>query len=201
MVRAMFERALESRSDPERSEKEPLQVPTGLRGLLVEGRRPTLREFLLTDDVAVFTIIRHWADSSRDFVLRYLSRRFLRRRLPKEVGVWRETIPEDTRSLVRSAVRNAFERQTLDDLPAIEGEQLEQALDYLVLGDRSEFEPDLSLEGLLFDFGKDVPRSLNVAENADFELGHAVTGFCMARLYVPDDAIGAVQNALERGAS
>jgi len=198
MIRAMFERAIDIGSGLEAADL----IPFGLRALLREGRRPTLEEFLATDDVAVWTVINHWARSSSDAVLNYLSRQFVRRRLPKQVRSWPGVVPDDARSVVRNAVREALQRQTIPDLPRLEGAHLEEALDYFVLSDRCEFKEDIGLEGLLFDTGEEAPLGLSgLPESPDREIGNGSNDFSIARLYVPEDVLGAVQAALERRAA
>jgi hypothetical protein len=206
VLRAMFERAITIGSGL--SEGMQVAIPWGLKKLLLEGRegkRPTVEEFLATDDVSVLTTINLWARSSDDPLLRCLSQRFLWRRLPKEVQLpkevhwWSGDIPSDIMTTVREAARDALRRRAITDLPALAEDQLEEALDYFVLGDQCEFKEEIELEGLLFNVGEEVPIGLSaLGDRPEHEIGHGARGFRVARLYVPEELKGAVQAALER---
>jgi HD superfamily phosphohydrolase len=206
VIRAMFERAITIGSGL--GDTMEGAIPWGLKTLLREGRhgkRPTIEEFLATDDVAVLAIIKLWARSSEDSLLRYLAQRFLQRRLPKEVQLpkeihwWSGDIPSDTIATVRGAVRDALRRRAIPDLPPLAEDQLEEALDYFVLGDRCEFKEEIELEGLLFSAGGDAPIGLNaLGDRPEREIGHGASGFRVARLYVPEELKGTVQAALGR---
>jgi len=78
MVRVMFERAISIGSGL--GVRSRALIPYGLKSLLTKGDQPSLAEFLATDDVAVFTVIGLWARLSKDPILGYLSRQFVRRR-------------------------------------------------------------------------------------------------------------------------
>src|SRR5262249_55138735 len=141
-----------------------------------------------------------WAEISTDPVLRWLSRQFVRRQLPKEVYCSSNEIPEEIRSSARDAVGDAIRRLgPKADLPSLNRHQAEEALDYFVLGDRCPFEEDVRLEGLLFDTGGKIPLSLkDLGDDAAREIGHGAKGFTIVRLYVLENFEDAVRNALEK---
>jgi hypothetical protein len=134
-----------------------------------------------------------------------MSQRFWRRQLPKEVQLpgfpsWKGSeIPSETMTAVRGAVRDALARRAIADLPAMHADDLDEALDYLVLADRCEFKEEVELEGLLFNTGDAVPTGLSsLGDGPRREIGRGAGTLRITRLYVPEEVKGAVQSVLER---
>jgi uncharacterized protein len=144
LLRAMFERAGDPAKPEEYSDRTNRKAPAVFASVL-KGEKPTLDEFLLTDDIAVVTAIKFWANASRDPVLRYLATSFLRRRLYKEVGSWPDEAPKEFIAAAREQVAKEFGAQHLD-VP-LKDSDIEAAMDYFLLLDTAEFKSDDALEG------------------------------------------------------
>jgi hypothetical protein len=192
LLRAVFERA----SDPERPKeyKDEAQdgVPSWLHPFL-GGNRPTLDEFLKTDDATILTALRTWSGCSKDAVLRYLASCFLERRLYKEVQIG--TLDWETAyQSVRDETKAALCRLKGSDLPTVGADNMHD-LDYLVLTDTCDFKADANYEGVLFDTGESAPKSFEEAEKA---AGHEPMkgshDFSQKRLFVASEVADSVKD-------
>lgn len=194
LLRAVFERA----SDPARQDDYKANAKEGIPECLhsfLQGNRPTLGEFLSTDDSTIVTALKRWSGSAEDPVLRYLAKCFLERRLYKEIQVgaldW-----ERSYGLVKDETRAALGRQKSADLPSV-GAGDTHDLDYFVLADNCEFKADTSFEGVLFDVDDSAPMAFeNVEQTAGHELVKGRRSFSRKRLFVASEVFSSVQDAL-----
>jgi uncharacterized protein len=194
LLRAVFERA----SDPERPtryKKDALAgVPVCLHSML-KNAKPTLGEFLETDDTVIVSALKRWSTGSVDPVLRFLAASLIGRRLFKEVR-FDGLDPVKVRSRTRSAVSRALKRQTASHLPAID-KQDKQALDYFVLVDECAFKTMGPLDGILFDRGTAGPERFEDLQTIpDYRIPTAQTTFERTRMFVPPEALGSVRSSL-----
>jgi len=195
LLRAIFECAIE-REDPSRERQN--EIPVGLRAVL-RGSRPTVDDFLATDDVSVMAAIRCWASSASDPVLKYLSRCFLQRRLPKLVRSTRNGISESFVNKVCAAVEKAFGKEVVPDFARLTKSDFEKALGYLVLVDHPEYKSDNAFDGLWFDVGEGRPLPLEKLKGRpEFDVLMKSEGFRESRVYVPFDVYDAVSDALQK---
>jgi HD superfamily phosphohydrolase len=194
LLRAVFERA----SDPERPEVYKTDAQEGTPECIhsfLQGERPTLEEFLNTDDTTILTAIKRWRVSAKDPVLKYLARCLLERRLYKEIQIgsldW-----ETASDFVKKETKNALGQRKSEGLPSIDGGNL-QDLDYFVLVDDCEFKADASFEGVLFDVGDSAPMTFeDVEKDAGQELVKGRRNFSRKRLFVAPDIASSVKTAL-----
>jgi len=194
---ALLRAILECAVDREEHSKERDEIPVGLRGVL-RGNRPSVEDFLATDDVSVMAAIKYWASSALDPILKYLSRCFLQRRLPKLLHSARNGIQESFVNRARAEVGNAFARQALPDFPYVTKTQVEKALGYLVLVDHPEYKSDNTFDGLWFDVGEGKPLPLEKLKGRpEFDVLIKSEGFHESRLYVPFDVYDSVSRAFQ----
>lgn len=191
LLRAMFERAADTAKPGRFSDHKNRAIPKIFEEVAA-GKRASLEHFLLIDDIAVIGLVKVWANLSRDPVLRYLARCFLKRRLFKEVGSWRSEVPPGYLELVKNAVRKAFKKQVSDDLK-LKDEEMEQSLDYFVLIDTATFKADDRFDGILFDIGGGTLVTLEeLRQNPEFNPPLPEPPFHRVRLFVPYEVRGAV---------
>jgi hypothetical protein len=167
ILRAVYERA----SDPARPSKykDNVGVPDSMRNVL-SGKRSTLDEFLANDDIAVWGTVKHWAETSIDPVLQYLSRCLLQRKLFKEIKVPPHADVTMVRDLAREVVRDVFSRQPTSGLPRLDPND-GQAIDYFVLVDMCEFKTDNRLEGILFKIDESTPKPLDdIKDTSEYDV-------------------------------
>ncbi len=120
LLRAVFERACDP-SRPKGYKKEttndiPKSLHTVLRGT---GDRPTLDEFIATDDTTIIAALKRWGRSATDPVLSYLARSLFNRCLFKEVRFQVAEV-ESVRAIAKDAVRKALKDRATSDLPAVD---------------------------------------------------------------------------------
>jgi HD superfamily phosphohydrolase len=193
LLRAIFERACDP-DRPTRYRKDSLvDIPRCLHGML-RNKKPTLGEFIETDDTAVMSALKRWSRNSVDPVLKFLSASLIGRRLFKEVRFDDASKFGKVRQKARSAVSKILERHTSSDLPAIDGND-QEAIDYFVLVDRCTFNTLGRLDGVLFDCGTSSPKRFEELEG-DYNIPSAKQTFIRARIFVPPDATGSVKSAL-----
>lgn len=187
LLRAIFERALDTRRPGFGEADERSLVPESLRRPIFERRKPTIEQFLGTDDLLVLFTIRNWAESTRDPVLKYLCRCLVGRHLPKEVPLPAEIrsgeakLPDELLIQVREGVRKALTGK-------IPSEFLEDALDYLVLVDHCSFKPP-TLNEVFFDVDGVTKQAHEIqALGPEFRFDDLISRFTLVRLYVPSDA-------------
>ena len=197
LLRAVFERAFDPARPAKYKEPTDADIPVCLRHVL-KGERPTLGEFLETDDTAVLNALKYWAYRGRDPILGYLSRCLLMRRLFKEVRLPEIDDLSQFKEQVQSAVLDALSRQISADLPKIDADDRE-ALGYFVLNDTCEFKSHSQLEGILFDTGDGKPKALDeLSKRPEYEMTQALGPFTRTRMFVPADVIRTVEIALEK---
>lgn len=182
LLRAVFERAINRANRGKRRER---SLPPCLASVL-ENRRPTIGEFLATDDVSVMSAIKHWARSADDPVLRYLSDNLLHRKLPKCARSWPGPIPDGVRDLAIEAVKHVFRR--LCSTTGIDMQEINEAADYLVLTD------NCSLACGNTDREAQSPGTVQMNERDNFD--DSLQEFTESRLYVPAVALDEVKRAL-----
>jgi len=195
LLRAIFERAC----DPDRPESYKQDttrgVPECLHGML-RGDRPTLSDFIDTDDTVIVAALKSWSRSSVDPVLKYLAKSLIERRLFKEVRFENAEI-DAVRQKTRSAVSEALARQTASDLPVIDAND-EQALDYFVLVDKCTFKTHGTFDGILFDCGTADPKTFeDLQSKPEYDLANRQQTFTRTRMFVPPDVMGSVKSALQ----
>ena len=203
LLRATFNRGMDPTRQGYAKEEERSLVARPLRSVMFKRGRPTMGEFLETDDAALLTTVRAWAAHSEDPLLRYLSDCFVRRRLPKlidlgpSIEAGAAVVDSKVVERIRHAVRGSLSRNpqlssTVND---------DNALDYLVLQHAEEFEgSDIGTMPVYWN-GKIRPLS-NLREDVpEFHLLDEFVGsFKLFRLFVPEDTLGAVREELdERG--
>jgi uncharacterized protein len=194
LLRAVFERAC----DPERPEAYKKgttdDIPKCLHSVL-NGGRPTLGEFIETDDATIIGTLKRWSHSATDPVLRYSAKSLFYRRLFKEIPC-DAADAETTRTKAKAVVQETFARQTAPDLPAIDASDM-QALDYFVLVDTCEFKRYSGFEGILFDCGEATPRTFDqVRERPEYDILRDQQTFTRTKIFVPADVASAVKAAL-----
>ncbi len=189
MVKAMFERA--SQSVPEEL------TPLPLRDVVHHSKRPSMSQFLDTDDTVVLAAIRSWATSEDELIV-YLAKNFLRRRLFKSVRLaspiaqGEEPIDgkllNDVKSIVLKEVARTseFKKPLPDD-----------AADYLVIQDNCSFRGH-AIDGIFFVTDGSVKSLSELYTQPDFAMGDLLDPFTLTRLYVPDAARIAVTERLNR---
>lgn len=197
MLRAIFARARDTERLGYDAERE--LVPRPLRRAVLEQLRPTVSDFLATDDAVILSAVRNWADSTRDPVLKYLCSSFLRRTLLKEIP-----LPEEVRAgtaelspEVVESVRDAVRRSVrISPRDAINSE----ALDYLVLWDECQWKPQ-NLDTIYFDVEGQLkrPSELSLRE-PDSQFADLLSGFTIRRLFVPSEAREAAREVVPVGA-
>lgn len=193
MLRAIFERATDANrlglgSDPD-------LVPRSLRGPLLNGVRPSVGDFLATDDAVVLSAVKNWAEGSTDPVLKYLAGSFLSRRLFKEIRLPSEIrnasmeFPKELLDRVTEAVKGSANLGAGRELP-------DDALDYLVLQHLCKFNPE-NLETIYFDFDGELRRPSEMKDrHSDFRFADLGEGFTIRRLFVPAEARETAETAL-----
>ncbi len=199
LLRAMFERAADPAKPTDYSDEKNRKAPPVFRTVLSAEKpaKPSLQDFLLTDDIAVVTLIKFWSNSSRDPVLRYLATCFLRRRLFKEVGSWLDQAPKEFVNAARGAVAKGFAAQQVDI--QLKEKDIEDAMDYFLLIDTAESKSDETLEGILFDVGDGALYTLEeLNQKPEFVTPVAVPPFRRVRLFVPYDVRKTVEDTLGR---
>jgi hypothetical protein len=160
---------------------------------MLKGRRPTLGEFIDTDDTVIIAALKCWSRSPADPVLQYLAKALLERRLFKEIR-FENAQTETIRMSAQSAVKEALARQTASDLPTIDAED-KQALDYFVLVDTCAFKTFGHFDGILFDAGGATPKTFDeLRSQPEYDLGQRK--FDRTRIFVPSDVVGSVKAAL-----
>ncbi len=194
VLRAIFERASDSGRSSRFVSHDDATEP--FKKLFASGEL-SLGDFLQTDDVEVLALLKSWERASKDPVLKYLSGCLLNRRLFREVRSWQGEVPKHEIAAARNAVTGAFQRQNIAEFKDITEPELEQALDYLVLTDSSDFAFDGKIEGIFFDVGEEFPVSLAELKDRGFSSPLEAVTFQRHRLYVPREAAGAVETALE----
>ncbi len=198
LLRSIYERAMDPKRPGYRDKKEKQLVPFPLQRTLFERKRPSIEEFLAIDDVTIQVTVRAWADGSRDELLSYLSRCFLRRRLPAQIELFagvrsgsgepKEETLNRLRQCVRSALKTTLPSTVLNN----------DGLKYLVLIDRKQFDGG-GVENLFFERDGLLKRAEELAKQSEeFRFHHLMEKFEIVRVYVPDDASTDVQRALER---
>jgi len=195
MLRAIFERLLDPARAKRKKFEQGLKTFTGFRSLLA-GERPTLEEFLQTDDIAVLTAVKHWALSAPDPVLRYLCRCFSQRRLFKQVRI-PDSAVEAELPKIQTNVKAAFERQAPSAAPELAKADMDTAIGYLVLVDTCKFEAQTGLQGIYFDVGEERAKTLDLlTDNSEFDIAGGLNSFSRTRVYVPADVLEAVEKAV-----
>lgn len=194
LLRAIFERAC----DPDRPRKYRSATVEGVAVCLhgaLRGKRPTLGDFIETDDTVVVAALKAWGRSSGDPVLKYLATCLIERRLFKEVRFDGIDLG-DARREARRAVRDAFARQA-SGTPALDARD-EQALDYFVLVDTCTFKTHGSFDGILFDCGGTTPKTFEeISGNPEYSVTSRHPTFTRTRMFVPGEALGSVKMALQ----
>jgi hypothetical protein len=140
---------------------------------MLRRERPSLGDFIDTDDTVVVAALKRWGQFSIDPVLKFLAKSLIERRLFKEVRIDNPERPE-VRKVVRSVVKKALASKMASDLPVLDAGD-EQALDYFVLVDTCTFKTHGSFDGILFDRGsakrpqpsKNFRKDLNTTSEAD----------------------------------
>jgi HD superfamily phosphohydrolase len=194
LLRAVFERACDPLRPKAYKKETTDDIPKCLHRVL-NGDRPTLGEFIETDDTAVITALKCWSRSATDPVLRYLARSLFERHLFKEIHfAGAET--ESIRTSAKIAVREALARQTVSDLPTIDATD-EQALDYFVLVDTCDFKKYSRFDGILFDCGEAIPRTFDeLQERPEYDVVSGQRTFTRTKIFVPSDVASSVKAAL-----
>ncbi len=193
MLRAIFERATDANRSGLRTD--PNLVPRPLRRPLLDGVRPSIGDFLTTDDAVVLSAVKNWAEERTEPVLSYLARSFLSRRLFKEIRLPREIrnggmeIPRGMLDRVKEAVKDSVNLGAGREAP-------DDSLDYLVLQDLCQFNPE-NLETMYFDFDGELRRPSEMKDcDSDFRFADLGEGFKIRRLFVPAEARETAQKAL-----
>ena len=198
MLRAIFERACDP-ARPERYKKDTTaSVPQCLHRML-RGKRPTLPEFIDTDDTVIVAALKRWSRSSADPVLKYLATCLIERRLFKEVrfeNMDDDSVRDTVREKTRSAVAAALARQISSALPVINQKKDGQALDYFVLVDECTFKTHGSFDGIMFDPGGASPKTFeDLQSNREYAIA-ARQPIKRTRMFVPREVLGSVKSAL-----
>ena len=198
LLRAVFERA----SDPQRpaayKEDTNEDVPECLCSFL-RGDRPSIGEFLSTDDTTIIAALKRWGRSAKDPVLRFLAKCLLERRLFKEIRISGAKL-EQARNVALAEIKSALARQKGTDLPVLDAED-QQALDYFVLLDECEFKPAADFDGVLFDSGNSIPQTIaqikeQMKEYVEPAFLTDQLSFTRKRLFVLSDVADSVRTAI-----
>jgi HD superfamily phosphohydrolase len=195
LLRAIFERA----SDPQKPSRfkaaVDADIPSCLKGV-ISAQPLTMEEFLETDDTAVISFVKYWAFRGTDPLLKYLSRCLLERRLFKAVA----SADEHHIDIIRAAVKDALTRQRLSQLSELAGTDLDEAVDYLVLTDSCRFNPDVRMNGILFDLGQHEPVPFEQLDpQFQEEILSGLGAFQQSRIFVPSEVAESVQNVIDKG--
>jgi uncharacterized protein len=195
LLRAIFERACD-RVRPAKYKKDTTNgVPQALHAML-GSQRPSLDDFIDTDDTVVVAALKRWGQASVDPVLKFLARSLIERRLFKEVRTDAADRPE-VREVVRATVKKALASKTASDLPVLDAGD-EQALDYFVLVDTCTFKTHGSFDGILFDRGSAKPTTFEeLQKRAEYNIGSRQPTFTRTRIFVPPDVLNSVKSALQ----
>jgi len=194
LLRAIFERAC----DPARLESYQQDATKGVPECLhrmLRGERPTLGDFIDTDDTVIVAALKQWSRFSADPVLKFLAKSLIERHLFKEIRFENAQI-DAVRQKTRSAVSEALARQTASDLPVIDAKD-EQALDYFVLIDTCTIKSHGTFDGILFDSGGGNPKTFEELQSRpEYDIASAQRPFTRTRIFVPPDVLGSVKSAL-----
>jgi len=195
MLRAIFERLLDPARPKRKKFEQGLRILPGFKSL-VAGGKPTLEEFLQTDDIAVLTAVKQWAFSSPDPVLRFLCRCFSQRRLFKQIRIPDAAVATQLPK-IQEEVKAAFKRQAPSAAPELAKTDMDIAIGYLVLVDTCKFEAQTGLQDIYFDVGEETAKTLDLLRgNPEFDIAAGLNPFSRTRAYVPGDVLEAVENAV-----
>jgi HD superfamily phosphohydrolase len=197
LLRAVFERACDP-TRPKGYKKETTNdIPKCLHRVLKGTRdRPTLGEFIATDDTTIIAALKRWSHSATDPVLRYLAGSLFDRRLFKEVRFDAADV-DSVRATAKAVVRKALRRQAAS-LPAVDAAD-RQALDYFVLVDTCEFKKYSRFDGILFDCGETSPRTFDeLQKRTEYNIASGQRPFTRTKIFVPSDVLSSVKAALRK---
>jgi HD superfamily phosphohydrolase len=193
LLRAVIERAC----DPSRLRGYRLNsladVPRSLHSVL-RGKKPSIGEFLETDDATIIVALKQWRRASKDPLLAYLAGCFLDRNLFKEIHY--DAAHFDARPVARDAVKRSLATCSSGTLAAL-GRLDETTLDYLVLVDTCDFKTHDDFEGVLFDTGEAKLKTIDdLSGRPEYDIVSGLGPFSRNRLYVPAEVSEAVQTAV-----
>ena len=193
LLRAIFERACDPTLPEEYKGNVVDGIPECLHSVL-QGNKPSLEDFVNTNDATIIEALKRWSSSAVDPVLRYLSKCLVERRLFKEVKFDSAKI-EQVQDRARAAVREAFARQAISELGQLANP--EESLDYFVLLDTCEFKAITGFDGVLFDTGKSLPKRFEeVQKQPEYDIMNSQRAFTRTRIFVASELKGSVTDAV-----
>lgn len=186
MLRSILERAQDIRN------KIPGElVPDSLKKpIFEEGGRPNLNEFVETTDVTILTMIRNFADGCSDDILRFLAKRFLRRRFAKKVFDSGELEGDENIFADKQKASELIQKVQEMVLEAVGGDipRPEEAVQYLVHRDDIDFRPT-SLADLHLNVGGRTYSLEHLRHwGSEFNFDELAKPWRVTRLYVPNEA-------------
>lgn len=183
LLRSLFERAQDV-SDC----LTPAQVPLVLHSVIFQKERPSLSDFLSTNDFTIMSAVHQFSCTAPDPVLKHLALSFVNRKLPKVIYDSTQAPPgtnivRDRADDIVTRLRARIKQRLHTSIPGGA-----DAVDYSVLLDVISF-PSIPLADVYFHMGGQSYTLDKLRDwGGDFDLGELVEKFEIFRIFVPEEA-------------